>query len=83
MDNGDIEGGPEDNFHAPIGRKYRPVVDNDSAVLEMSSMGPSGSSSSSSSALPVPQAPLKYVRNTLSLLPSIHIVVNGDVHKDL
>lgn len=62
MDNGDIEGGPEDNFHAPIGRKYRPVVDNDSAVLEMSSMGPSGSSSSSSSALPVPQAPLKKVK---------------------
>ncbi|EXB51961.1 Cation-chloride cotransporter 1 [Morus notabilis] len=61
MDNGDIEGGPEDNFHAPIGRKYRPVVDNDSAVLEMSSIDPSGSSSSSS-ALPLPQAPLKKVK---------------------
>lgn len=61
MDNGDIEGGPEDNFHAPMGRKYRPVVDNDSAVLEMSSIDPSGSSSSSS-ALPLPQAPLKKVK---------------------
>ncbi|PON54740.1 SLC12A transporter family [Parasponia andersonii] len=63
MDNGDIESGAEENFHAPLGRKYRPVVDNDSAVLEMSPMDPPGSSSSSSSALPVVrQAPLKKVK---------------------
>ncbi|XP_031265695.1 cation-chloride cotransporter 1 isoform X2 [Pistacia vera] len=46
MDNGDIEGGDEE-FRAPLGRKYRPVVANDRAVLQMSSMdtgSPSGSS---------------------------------------
>lgn len=58
IDNEDIEGGGDDQFHAPMGRKYRPVVDDDRAVLEMSSMDPSGSSSSSSS-LPVHQASLK------------------------
>lgn len=58
MDNGDIEGGGDDQFHAPRGRKYSPVVDDDDrAVLQMSSMDPSGSSSSS---LPVHQASLKY-----------------------
>lgn len=59
MDNADVEAGGEDEFHGKSGRKYRPVVDDDRAVLEMSSMDPS-SSSSSSSALPVHQASLKY-----------------------
>lgn len=39
MDNGDIEGGDEE-FHAPRGREYRPVVANDSAIFQMSSMDP-------------------------------------------
>lgn len=60
MDNGDIESGAEENFRSPIGRKYRPVVDEDSAVLELSSMDPSGSSSSSSVPV-VHQTPVKYV----------------------
>lgn len=65
MDNGDIEGGGDDQFHAPRGRKYSPVVDDDDrAVLEMSSMDPSGSSSSS---LPVHQASLKYFSRLLSI----------------
>ncbi|XP_062096246.1 cation-chloride cotransporter 1 isoform X1 [Humulus lupulus] len=61
MDNGDIESNSDDNLRAPIGRKYRPVVDNDSAVLEMSPMDPSGSSSSSSALPVVHQVPLKNV----------------------
>lgn len=61
MDNGDLESGQEENsIPVKIGRKYRPVVDNDSAVLEMSSMDRSGSPSSSSS-MPVPRPPPKYV----------------------
>jgi potassium/chloride transporter 4/5/6 len=49
MDNGDIDGA-EEEFPARIGgRKYRPVVANDRAVLEMSSMDPGSSSSPSSS----------------------------------
>ncbi|KAM1330993.1 hypothetical protein ACFX13_044316 [Malus domestica] len=55
-----IEAGAEDEFRGQMGHKYRPVVDNDRAVLEMSPMDPSSSSSSSSS-LPVHQASLKYV----------------------
>ncbi|KAJ7969068.1 cation-chloride cotransporter 1-like [Quillaja saponaria] len=46
MDNEDIEGGGEDDFQGQRGRKYRPVVANDRAVLEMSSMDPGSSSSS-------------------------------------
>nr|XP_007138528.1 hypothetical protein PHAVU_009G216800g [Phaseolus vulgaris]ESW10522.1 hypothetical protein PHAVU_009G216800g [Phaseolus vulgaris] len=47
---GDIEGGGgDDGFRSSIGRKYRPVLANDRAVLEMSSIDP-GSSSSSTSA---------------------------------
>ncbi|KAL6282723.1 hypothetical protein ACE6H2_013652 [Prunus campanulata] len=61
MDNADVEAGGEDEFHGKSGRKYRPVVDDDRAVLEMSSMDPS-SSSSSSSALPVHQASLKTIK---------------------
>ncbi|KAB2637176.1 cation-chloride cotransporter 1-like [Pyrus ussuriensis x Pyrus communis] len=61
MDNADVEAGAEEEFRGQMGRKYRPVVDDDRAVLEMSSMDPSSSSSSSSS-LPVHQASLKYVR---------------------
>ncbi|KAF5736370.1 hypothetical protein HS088_TW14G00512 [Tripterygium wilfordii] len=46
MDNGDIEGG-DDEFQSrvPGGLKYRPVVANDRAVLEMSSIDPGSSSS--------------------------------------
>ncbi|TQE14326.1 hypothetical protein C1H46_000245 [Malus baccata] len=55
-----VHTGAEDEFRGQRGRKYRPVVDNDRAVLEMSPMDPSSSSSSSSS-LPVHQASLKYV----------------------
>ena len=57
MDNGDIESA-EEEFPGRIGaRKYRPVVANDRAVLQMSSIDP-GSSSSSSAA--VHQASLQY-----------------------
>ncbi|KAL0011809.1 hypothetical protein SO802_006917 [Lithocarpus litseifolius] len=49
MDNGDIESA-EEEFPGRIGaRKYRPVVANDRAVLQMSSIDPGSSSSSSSS----------------------------------
>ncbi|KAJ8758590.1 hypothetical protein K2173_000311 [Erythroxylum novogranatense] len=44
MNNGDAD----DGFHPPTtGRKYRPVVDSDRAVLEMSSIDPGSSSSAS------------------------------------
>lgn len=43
MDDGEIEGG-DDDLSPQSGRKYRPVVDNDRAVLEMSSLDPSASS---------------------------------------
>lgn len=49
---GDIEGGgggDDAAFRSPIGRKYRPVLANDRAVLEMSSIDHGSSSSSSSS----------------------------------
>ncbi|KAF9666471.1 hypothetical protein SADUNF_Sadunf16G0232700 [Salix dunnii] len=48
MDDGDIEGGGlEDEFPTKqSGRKYRPVVAHDPAVLEMSSIPPGSSSSS-------------------------------------
>ncbi len=53
MDNGDIESA-EEEFPGRIGaRQYRPVIANDRAVLEMSSID-SGSSSSDH------QASLKY-----------------------
>lgn len=55
MGDSDIEGaggGGDDGFRSPIGRKYRPVLANDRAVLEMSSMDPGSSSSASSSAFP-------------------------------
>ncbi|EEF35772.1 cation-chloride cotransporter 1 [Ricinus communis] len=47
MDNNeDVEGGGiEDEFHGKLGRKYRPVVAHDRAVLEMSSIDPGSSSS--------------------------------------
>lgn len=65
MDNADVEAGVEEEFRGRRGRKYRPVVDDDDrAVLEMSSMDPSSSSSSSVSAH---QASLKYVHNYLGL----------------
>ncbi|XP_065882236.1 cation-chloride cotransporter 1 isoform X2 [Euphorbia lathyris] len=43
MENEDVEGGMEDEFRSP-GRKYRPVVAHDRAVLEMSSMDHGSSS---------------------------------------
>ncbi|KAH7568504.1 hypothetical protein ACOSP7_011486 [Xanthoceras sorbifolium] len=58
MDNGDIEGG-EEEFHGQGGRKYRPVVADDRAVLQMSSMDPGSPSSSSLPGIP---PPLKNVR---------------------
>ncbi|KAI4297495.1 hypothetical protein L6164_037384 [Bauhinia variegata] len=47
MSNADIEGAGDDDFGSQDkgGRKYRPVLDNDRAVLEMSSMDPGSSSS--------------------------------------
>lgn len=46
MDNEDVEGCLEDEFQASRGgNKYHPVVANDSAVLEMSSIDPGSSSS--------------------------------------
>lgn len=71
MDNGDIESA-EEEFPAQIGgRKYRPVVANDRAVLEMSSMEP-GSSSAVSATFSDRQASLKYI---LSLSLSLHVYV--------
>ncbi|KAK1552204.1 hypothetical protein Q3G72_012305 [Acer saccharum] len=58
MDNGDIEGG-EEEFHGKGGRKYRPVVADDRAVLQMSSIDPG---SPSTSPLPRNPPPLKNVR---------------------
>lgn len=55
MDNGDIEGVEDEFGGAHSGRKYRPVVSHDRAVLEMSSL-----ESGSSSSLPVPQSPFTY-----------------------
>ncbi|GAU43104.1 hypothetical protein TSUD_372990 [Trifolium subterraneum] len=54
MGDSDVEGGAagDDGFHSPIGRKYRPVLANDRAVLEMSSIDPGSSSSASSSVFP-------------------------------
>ncbi|KAK2450827.1 cation-chloride co-transporter [Trifolium repens] len=54
MGDSDVEGGAagDGGFHSPIGRKYRPVLANDRAVLEMSSIDPGSSSSASSSVFP-------------------------------
>lgn len=62
MGDSDIEGGGggDDGFRSPIGRKYRPVLANDRAVLEMSSMDPGSSSSSSSSVFPDQLPNLRY-----------------------
>ncbi|XP_048141047.1 cation-chloride cotransporter 1 isoform X3 [Rhodamnia argentea] len=60
MDNGDIESGAEDEFPQQGRRKYRPVVAHDRAVLEMSSMDPGSSSSSSS--LPRRDVPLRNIK---------------------
>lgn len=55
--NGDMDGNGEDDFRGRTGRQYRPVLDNDRAVLEMSSMDPGSSSSS----FPDQPASVKYV----------------------
>lgn len=69
MDNGDIEDGDiegrDEEFRAPRGRKYQPVVDNDRAVLEMSSID-LGSSSASN---------LKYLRFSLPMCVYFHVFV--------
>ncbi|KAI4303675.1 hypothetical protein MLD38_039275 [Melastoma candidum] len=52
MDNGDVEGGIDDEFRQQGRSKYRPVVANDRAVVEMSSIDPGSSSSSLSSVMP-------------------------------
>lgn len=69
MGDSDIEGGGggsgDDGFRSPIGRKYRPVLANDRAVLEMSSMDPGSSSSASTSAFPDPPS-LRYSRSSIS-----------------
>lgn len=45
MDSEDVESGVEDDFQTQHGgRKYRPVVAHDRAVLEMSSIDPGSSS---------------------------------------
>ncbi|KAM5587502.1 cation-chloride cotransporter 1 [Rosa sericea] len=60
MDNADVEAGGDDEFQGRRGRKYRPVVgDDDRAVLEMSSIDPSSSSSSSQ---PAHQSSLKNIK---------------------
>ncbi|KAK9289193.1 hypothetical protein L1049_017667 [Liquidambar formosana] len=56
MDNGEIEGA-DDEFPPQGGRRYRPVVAHDRAVLEMSSLDPG-----SSSALPTPKPPLRNIK---------------------
>ncbi|KAF8413519.1 hypothetical protein HHK36_001509 [Tetracentron sinense] len=56
MDNGEIESA-EDEFPSQSGRKYRPVVAHDRAVLEMSSM-----ESGSSPGLPNPETSLKKIK---------------------
>jgi len=64
---GDIEGGGgEDGFRSPIGRKYRPVLANDRAVLEMSSIDPGSSSSSSASAFTDRPPNLRYSHCSIS-----------------
>jgi len=63
---GDIEGGGgDDGFRSSIGRKYRPVLANDRAVLEMSSIDP-GSSSSSTSAFADHPPNLRYSHCSIS-----------------
>ncbi|KAM1514886.1 hypothetical protein ACFX15_013542 [Malus domestica] len=77
MDNADIEAGTEEEFRGQRGCKYHPVVDDDCAVLEMSSMDPSSSSSSSLSSLPVHQASLKKIKvSTQENMGSNHNYLN-------
>ena len=66
MDNGDLDGSGEDEIHMQRGCKYRPVLDNDRVVLEMSSMDPGSSSYSNK------PSPLKYVCLFLLLHISVH-----------
>ncbi|KAG2398774.1 Cation-chloride cotransporter [Vigna angularis] len=61
---GDIEGGGgDDGFRS--GRKYRPVLANDRAVLEMSSIDPGSTSSSTSAFTDIPSN-LRKVKTSLS-----------------
>ncbi|CAJ1975644.1 unnamed protein product [Sphenostylis stenocarpa] len=62
---GDIEGG-DDGFRSPIGRQYRPVLANDRAVLEMSSMDPGSTSSSSTAAFADHPPNLRKVKTSVS-----------------
>ncbi|KAG4957157.1 hypothetical protein JHK85_043537 [Glycine max] len=63
---GDIEGGGADDggFRSSIGRKYRPVLANDRAVLEMSSIDQG--SSSSASAFPDQNPNLRKVNTSVN-----------------
>lgn len=61
---GDIEGGGgDDGFRS--GRKYRPVLANDRAVLEMSSIDPGSTSSSTSAFTDIPSN-LRYSHCSIS-----------------
>ncbi|KAL8129517.1 hypothetical protein V2J09_018672 [Rumex salicifolius] len=59
MDNADIEGGGDEELRPQpqgvvgVGRKYRPVAASDSAVLQMSSLDPGASSSSTPSKIKI------------------------------
>lgn len=80
MGDSDIEGGGggDDGFHSPIGRKYRPVLANDRAVLEMSSIDPG---SSSSSAFPDQPHNLRYWRSSICMI-SVILIRFGDMKLD-
>lgn len=71
MDNGDIEGADEEFPGRISGRKYRPVVANDRAVLQMSSMDPGSSSATDTFSNHEPS--LQYIPSSLSL--SLHLYI--------
>ncbi|KAB2601841.1 cation-chloride cotransporter 1-like [Pyrus ussuriensis x Pyrus communis] len=79
MDNANVEAGAEDELCGQRGQKYRPAVDDNRVVLEMSPMDPSSSSLTS---LPIHQALLKMnfvsfngfiVENELN--PQVHLML--------
>jgi hypothetical protein len=76
MGDSDVEGGAagDDGFHSPIGRKYRPVLANDRAVLEMSSIDPESSSSASSSVFPDQPPNLRYSRSSVFFMISVILI---------
>ncbi|XP_021654577.1 cation-chloride cotransporter 1 isoform X2 [Hevea brasiliensis] len=81
MDNEDVESGMEDEFQAKHGgRKYRPVVANDRAVLEMSSIDPGSSSSPVSHQTNHKKAKLVIPENMHSDASQGGIPANGSVN---